>query len=168
MSVQVVSLNEAAIGKKLGQKLYNSKGGLLLGNGAEIKKFHFSHIQQVGYKSIYVIDDLDADMEMNGHIISEKTRASAPIELKKIYLKLTSPSKVTVSDGKKDLNEVAASLDGHSMSTIKVSGSALPSTASISTVLVRYLPPCASTIFVTFSIYAGIQAGSVAVTSTIA
>jgi len=110
MSVQVVPLNQDTIGKKLGQKLYNSKGGLLLGNGTEIEDFHFSHIQKVGYKSIYVVDEHEASMDMNGHIISEKTRASFPMELKKIYKKLMSPSKITVSDGKKDLNKLADSL----------------------------------------------------------
>ena len=113
MSVQVVSLNQDTIGKKLGQKLYNSKGGLLLGSGAEIKEFHFSHIQQVGYRSIYIVDDIEPDeagVEMNGHIISEKTRAGTPIELKNIYKKLVSPNKIAVSDGKKDLNELADSL----------------------------------------------------------
>ena len=110
MSVRLVTLNQDAIGKKLGQKLYNSQGGLLLGIGAEIKEFHFSHIRQVGYKSIYVVDDLEAIMDMNGHIISEKTRANTPIELKNTYKKLMSPNKVTISDGKKDLNELADSL----------------------------------------------------------
>ena len=110
MSVRVITLNQDAIGKKLCQKLYNSKGGLLLGISTEIKEFHFSHIQQVGYKSIYVVDDLEADMDLSGHIISEKTRASTPIELKNIYKKLMSPNKITVSDGKKDLNELADSL----------------------------------------------------------
>ena len=108
--MRVVVLNQDAIGKKLGQKLYNSQGGLLLGKGTEIKEFHFSHIQQVGYKSVYVVDEFDADTDMTGHIISEKTRANTPIELKKIYQKLRSSNKITVSDGKKDLNEVAASL----------------------------------------------------------
>jgi len=70
--MRVVALNQDAIGKKLGQKLYNSQGGLLLGEGTEIKDFHFSHIQQVGYKSIYVVDELEADTEMIGHIISSK------------------------------------------------------------------------------------------------
>lgn len=110
MSAQVVTLNQDAIGKKLGQRLYNSKGGVLLRTGTEIKEFHFSHIQQVGYKSIYIVDELDAGMDLNGHIISEKTRSTTPIELKKIYQKLTSPSKITISDGKKDLNELADSL----------------------------------------------------------
>lgn len=112
MSVRVVTLNQDTIGKKLGQKLYNSKGGLLLGSGAEIKEFHFSHIQQVGYKSIYVVEDAGAetDINMNGHIVSEKTRASTPIELKKIYQKLLSQNKVTISDGKKELNDLADSL----------------------------------------------------------
>jgi HD-GYP domain-containing protein (c-di-GMP phosphodiesterase class II) len=108
--MRVVVLNQDAIGKKLGQKLYNSQGGLLLGKGTEIKEFHFSHIQQVGYKSVYVVDEFEADTDMTGHIISEKTRANTPIELKKIYQKLRSSNKITVSDGKKDLNEVAASL----------------------------------------------------------
>ncbi|MCH8982107.1 hypothetical protein IH922_08825, partial [candidate division KSB1 bacterium] len=103
MSLRVVTLNQDAIGKKLGQKLYNSKGGLLLGNGTEIKEFHFSHIKQVGYKSIYVVDDVEDIMDINGHIISEKTRANTPIELKKIYQKLRSSNKITVSDGKKNL-----------------------------------------------------------------
>ena len=110
MSLRVVTLNQDAIGKKLGQKLFNSKGGLLLGNGTEIKEFHFSHIKQVGYKSIYVVDDLEAVMDMNGHIISEKTRATTPIELKNTYKKLMSPNKITISDGKKDLSELAGSL----------------------------------------------------------
>jgi len=110
MSLRVVTLNQDAIGKKLGQKLYNSKGGLLLGNGAEIKEFHFSHIAQVGYKSVYVLDDLEDVMDMNGHIISEKTRAQTPIELKNTYKKLMSSNKVTISEGKKDLSELADSL----------------------------------------------------------
>ncbi len=108
--MQVVALNQDAIGKKLGQKLYNSNGGLLLGKGTELKEFHFSHIQQVGYKSIYVVDELEADADIDVHIISEKIRASTPIELAKIYQKLMNPNKITISDGKKDLNEMADSL----------------------------------------------------------
>ena len=110
MSMRVVTLNQDAIGKKLGQKLYNSKGGLLLGNGAEIKEFHFSHITQVGYKSIYVVDDVEDIMDINGHIISEKARALIPIELRNTFKKLMSPNKVTISEGKKDLSELADSL----------------------------------------------------------
>ena len=108
--MQVVALNQDAIGKKLGQKLYNSNGGLLLGKGTELKEFHFSHIQQVGYKSIYVVDELEADADIDVHIISEKIRANTPIELAKIYQKLMSPNKITISDGKKELNEMADSL----------------------------------------------------------
>jgi len=112
MSVRVVTLNQDAIGKKLGQKLYNSKGGLLLGNGTEIKEIHFSHIQRIGYKSIYVVDDLEDITDMNGHIISEKTRANTPIELRNAYRKLMSSNKITISEGKKDLNELADFLLG--------------------------------------------------------
>ena len=108
--MQVVALNQEAIGKKLGQKLFNSNGGLLLGKGTELKEFHFSHIQQVGYKSIYVVDELEADADIDVHIISEKIRASTPIELAKIYQKLMNPNKITISDGKKELNEMADSL----------------------------------------------------------
>ncbi len=108
--MQVVALNQEAIGKKLGQKLFNSNGGLLLGEGTELKESHFSHIQQVGYKSIYVVDELEADADIDVHIISEKIRASTPIELAKIYQKLMNPNKITISDGKKELNEMADSL----------------------------------------------------------
>ncbi len=52
MSVKLVELNQDIIGKKLGKSLFNTKGNRLLGEGAEITSFHFSHLTEIGYKRI--------------------------------------------------------------------------------------------------------------------
>jgi len=111
MDLQIHELDTKILGKKLGQKLFSPKGGLLLGMGAQIKEFHFRKIREVGYKSIYLMDGQeDAVLNSTGHVIPEKLRASAPITLKEIFKKLQSKDKIMISNAKKELGALADQL----------------------------------------------------------
>jgi len=111
MDFEIQELNSNVLGRKLGQKLFSPKGSLLLGMGAEIKEFHYQKIKEVGYQSIYVLkDDYSDVLKSSGHLISEKLRASAPLELKGIYRKLMSKDKISISNGKKELSSMADTL----------------------------------------------------------
>jgi len=111
MDLQIAELDASVIGERLGQKLFSPKGSLLLGMGAEIRDFHYRKIQEVGYRSLYLLQHGHADiLDSSGHILSEKSRAAAPITLKNIYAKLLSKDKIEVSNGKKDLSALADSL----------------------------------------------------------
>ncbi len=111
MDLQLAELDTAVIGERLGQKLYSHKGSLLLGMGTEIRDFHYRKIQEVGYRSLYLLNEDQPDLlNSGGHLLSEKTRASAPIRLKEIYGKLLSKDKIQVSNGKKELSALADSL----------------------------------------------------------
>ncbi len=108
MDFQIHELDSDVLGKKLGQKLFSPKGGLLLGMGAQIKEFHFKKIKEVGYRSIYLLNNQENDvLNSTGHLISEKIRASAPITLKSIYSKLHGRDKIQISNAKKELGALA-------------------------------------------------------------
>jgi HD-GYP domain-containing protein (c-di-GMP phosphodiesterase class II) len=105
MELQINNLDRSVIGKRLGQKLYSPTGSLLLGMGAEIREFHFSKIQEVGYRSMYILkDQADDVINSGGHLLTEKTRASAPITLKSIFKRMLSKDKIEISNAKKDLS----------------------------------------------------------------
>jgi len=105
MELGIQELTEGIIGKRLGQKLYSPRGSLLLGMGAEIKEFHFRKIREVGYQSIYVMNGASTDViSSGGHVLSEKTRAGAPLVLKEIFDAFLSKDKVKISNAKKDLS----------------------------------------------------------------
>jgi len=111
MDLQIAELDTSVIGERLGQKLYSPKGGLLLGMGAEIRDFHYRKIREVGYRSLYLLQPGHEDiLDSSGHILSEKSRASAPNTLKAIYSKLLSKDKIEVSNGKKEMSALADSL----------------------------------------------------------
>lgn len=111
MDLMIQELDSKVLGQRLGQKLYSPKGGLLLGMGAEIKEFHFRKIREVGYRSVYVLKGAESDViNSGGHVISEKMRASMPIELKDVYKKLLSKDKVIISNAKKQLSQLADTL----------------------------------------------------------
>ncbi|MFQ5750513.1 MAG: HD-GYP domain-containing protein, partial [bacterium] len=61
-------------------------------------------------RSVYVLNNQSIDLDMTGHIISEKLRASAPFVLKDTYNQLLSKNQIDVSNGKKKLRALAASL----------------------------------------------------------
>ena len=110
MSLEILEVSSEIVGKRLGQKLFNSKGNLLLGLGTEILSLHHSHIKAVGYRSVYVANGQPVDLDSIGHILSEKTLVKTPMIVKEIYNQLMSTKKIQVSDGKKRLNELADSL----------------------------------------------------------
>ncbi|RMF69096.1 MAG: HD-GYP domain-containing protein [Calditrichaeota bacterium] len=110
MSLEIHEVNAEIVGKRLGQKLYSSRGRLLLGMGAEIGSFHYQHIKETGYRSIYILTNHCEVLDSAGHIISDKLRASAPIMLREIYRKLQSNNKIEVSNGKKELSALADTL----------------------------------------------------------
>jgi len=111
MDLMIQELDSKILGQRLGQKLYSPKGSLLLGMGAEIKEFHFRKIREVGYRSIYVLKGQESDViNSGGHVISEKLRASLPIEIKDVYKRLLSKDKVTISNAKKQLSLLADKL----------------------------------------------------------
>ncbi len=111
MDLQIQELQAEVVGKKLGQKLYGPTGNLLLGLGTPIREFHYRKIQEVGYKSIYVLNgDSGADLNSQAHIVSEKFRASAPITLKQIFQHLRSKDKIQVSNAKRNLSKLADTL----------------------------------------------------------
>lgn len=108
MDLQIYELDSNILGKTLGQKLFSPKGGLLLGMGAEIKEFHFRKIREVGYRSIYLMENQTNDvLESTGHVVSEKIRATAPITLKDIFEKLRGRDKIQISNAKKELGALA-------------------------------------------------------------
>jgi len=111
MDLMIQELDSKVLGQRLGQKLYSPKGSLLLGMGAEIKEFHFRKIREVGYRSVYVLKGAESDViNSGGHVISEKMRASMPIELKDVYKKLLSKDKAIISNAKKQLSQLADTL----------------------------------------------------------
>ena len=111
MDLMIQELDSKVLGQRLGQKLYSPKGSLLLGMGAEIKEFHFRKIREVGYRSVYVLKGQESNViNSGGHVISEKLRASLPIELKDVYKRLLSKDKVTISNAKKQLSLLADKL----------------------------------------------------------
>ena len=107
MDLQIEELNPDVVGKKLGQKLFSPKGGLLLVMGAEIKQIHFRYFRDIGYRSVYVINEQGEATEAAGHLISDKLRATSPMTLKNIYMRLQSKDKSLVARGKKELSVLA-------------------------------------------------------------
>ncbi|MFQ5649075.1 MAG: HD-GYP domain-containing protein [bacterium] len=111
MNLQILELDSKLVGQRLGQKLYNPKGNLLLGLGAEIKEFHLTKIKEVGYRSVYALNGPpSAISKVQGHVISEKLLASAPITLRNIYERLKGRDKIQISNAKKDLSVLADAL----------------------------------------------------------
>lgn len=105
MDLEIQELSESVIGKRLGQKLYSPQGGLLLGMGATIKEFHYRKIQEVGYKSIYILNNSHADILDGGeHLLSEKVRASTPLTLKQVFADFMTKDKIKISNAKKELS----------------------------------------------------------------
>lgn len=109
MSLEIVEVSSELVGKRLAQKLFNSKGSLLLGYGTEVSTFHNGRILEAGYRSVYVEgDDVQSViLDEPEHVISEKLRAKLPEELKLIFNQLLSNNKVSISDGKMKLNKFA-------------------------------------------------------------
>jgi len=111
MDLLIQEVDSSIVGKKLGQKLYTQKGGLLLGIGTEIKQFHYQKIREVGYRSVYIAQNDSSDFDVsNGHLLSEKLRATAPLELKDIYSHLFTKDKIKISNAKKQLSQLAGKL----------------------------------------------------------
>ncbi len=111
MDVEIHEINEKLLGKRLGQKIYSPKGGLLLGMGAEIKEFHYKKIGEVGYKSIYTLNNPGTDvLYCCDHVLTEKLRASAPLVLKGVFDSFLSKDKVKISNSKKDLSALTDSI----------------------------------------------------------
>jgi HD-GYP domain-containing protein (c-di-GMP phosphodiesterase class II) len=112
MSAVITEVGPELIGKRLGQRLFSSKGSLLLGQGTEVTTFHNSRIAEAGYRSVYVADlnGQSVILDEPEHVVSEKHRAKLPHELKTIFSQLLSKNKITVSDGKKKLNQFADTL----------------------------------------------------------
>ncbi|MCG8606362.1 HD domain-containing protein [bacterium] len=112
MSAVITEVGPELVGKRLGQKLYSSKGSLLLGQGTEITDSHNSRIHEAGYRSVYVADlnGQSVIIDEPEHVVSEKLRAKLPSQLKAIFEQLLSKNKITISDGKKKLNQFADTL----------------------------------------------------------
>lgn len=111
MDLVIKQLEKTVIGERLGQKLFSPKGSLLLGMGTELKDFHYQKISEVGYKSIYVLrNGTEEIIQSGGHLLSEKTRASAPIELDGIFNRLIGRDKIQISNAKKDLSHLTDKL----------------------------------------------------------
>ncbi len=110
MSVKLVELNQDIIGKKLGKSLFNTKGNRLLGEGAEITSFHFSHLTEIGYKSIYIINNQSIDFEMNDQLVSERMLAKTPYILRNIFNRFMGKDKISIFETKKELHAVAEQL----------------------------------------------------------
>lgn len=107
MNLQLATLNQNVIGKKLGQKLFNSKGNLLLGIGNDISPASYSYIQEAGYRSVYVLTETSENgAKASEHLLSDKVRATAPAQLRNIYKLLLSKDKYDVSEGKTQLSRL--------------------------------------------------------------
>jgi len=111
MDLEIHEINKGLLGKRLGQKIYSPKGGLLLGMGAEIKEFHYRKIGEVGYKSVYTLNNPASDViDCGDHVLTEKLRASAPLVLKGVFDSFLSKDKIKISNAKKELSALTDSI----------------------------------------------------------
>lgn len=110
MDAFIEALTPEVIGKPLGINLYSRKGSLLLRRGTEITPTHYSHLKDVGYKSVYLQDDNNENLNSNGLLISEKLRAKAPKIIMEIFERLLSDKRDELAQAKKDLNRLIETL----------------------------------------------------------
>ena len=72
-------------GMILGKSLYDPDGTLLLKQGQILKSSHIDTIYNLGYRGIYVIDDLSRDIMIES-VIDDELRLSAVQAVKSIYI----------------------------------------------------------------------------------
>ncbi|HEX9653233.1 MAG TPA: HD domain-containing phosphohydrolase [bacterium] len=87
MNLSVAELNSDVIGKRLGMSLYNAAGKLLLKKGVIIAPTFFSHLQEMGYRSIYLLGG-NANRGAVADVISERLLARGSAVLKTIFRQL--------------------------------------------------------------------------------
>jgi HD-GYP domain-containing protein (c-di-GMP phosphodiesterase class II) len=86
----IEELTPKIIGKRLGQDLYNANGNLLLRRGIEINSRFYEHFEQLGYKSVYLLNTDDREEgAVQSIIIPGQLVSAAPGRLKSIFRRLS-------------------------------------------------------------------------------
>lgn len=87
MNLDVAELNSEVVGKRLGMSLYNSAGKLLLKKGIVIEPNFYSHLKDMGYRSIYLLGG-DPESQAISEGISERMLASMSAVLRNMFAQL--------------------------------------------------------------------------------
>jgi len=109
VGTSVHELEPNVIGKRLGRNYYNVNGTLLLRKGVEINRRFLQHFEERGYKSIFLLNG-DAGNSEQRNVVPDKLLASAPMKLKKVFLKFARTELAYQNNAKNELIELAKEL----------------------------------------------------------
>lgn len=111
--MRLVATNSVVPGMKLARPIYNDKGQTLLCSGVELSSPILQRLDRMGIRTIYVQDELTADIKYEERIPRElKTKAIQSIEstFKKIQEDSTIPNSLVMEKSSKDLMDVIRSI----------------------------------------------------------
>ncbi len=85
--MHLIDLSDEAVGRILGENLYDELGRILLRRGVELTRSYVKRLQSKGFKSVYVLNELAPDIEPE-QVISNETRRTATSTIRDLSEKI--------------------------------------------------------------------------------
>ncbi len=96
-NMRFIPLENLKEGMIIGKKIYGNNGQLLLNYGAKLQKIYIEKISELGYKGLYIEDDISKDIKIDD-VIDESLKYEAISTVRKLSQKLERGNSINKSD----------------------------------------------------------------------